>query len=92
MKRSLIIPESLQELIRHLPPQLKRKLRSAFEEILENPRLGKELTQELQGFRSLKLGRLRLIYREHTSAVELVAFAPRKTIYQKAALEIKRKT
>lgn len=92
MKRSLILPESLQELIRHLPPHLKRRIRSALEEILVQQEIGKELTQELQGFRSHKLGQIRMIYRLPTnSTLEIVAIGPRKSIYEKIALEIKRK-
>ena len=91
MKRLLVIGESLEELVRHLSPQLKRKVRYCLEEILENPDSGKELKQELLGLRSFKLGKLRIIYRKHPSAVEIITLGPRSTIYEKVALEIKHK-
>ena len=91
MKRSLILSETLDELIRPLPPLLKQKIRKSVEEILENPASGKSLIEDLQGSRSYKVGKLRIIYREQGSSIELVDIGKRKTIYLKVALEIKKR-
>ena len=84
MKRRLRIPENLETLIRHLAPELKRKMRKALEEIAESPESGKPLREELQGMRSCKLGQLRIVYRGNPpSVIEIVSMGPRKTIYQR---------
>ena len=80
---SLRVPADLADLIRSLHPKLKRKLRAALEQIAAEPHLGKPLKDELEGLRSLRLGRFRVIY--HLGAghdIDLVAFGPREGIYE----------
>lgn len=89
MKCRLRIPESLQVLIRHLAPAIKYKVRESLEEIRKHPELGKPLTEDLEGLRSYKVGQIRVVYRLG-DPIELVGIGPRKTIYQKVALEIKK--
>jgi len=90
MKRVLVVSDELRDLIRHLPPELKRKIKQALEEILSQPSLGKALREELLGLHSYRLGNIRIIYRLEERAIVLVTVGPRKTVYQKAALELKR--
>ncbi len=90
MKRYLIASPALQEWIAHLPPAIKKKIRAALEEILENPELGKALKEELLGLRSYRVGQIRILYKILTPGIELVLIGPRKTIYQKAILVFKR--
>ena len=59
---------------------LKRKVRAALQALLENPRAGKALRNELRGLRSYRVGRFRIIYRIGGD-LELVAFGPRDSIY-----------
>ena len=91
MRRPLEFSEPLDEFIRHLAPEMKKKIRASLDEISLNPARGKQLMEELKGFRSYKVGLLRVIYREREKAVEIVTIGPRRTIYQKAALEIQKK-
>ena len=90
MKPRLVVSQPLRDFLRHLPPELKRRMKQVLAEIIENPKSGKALSEELTGLRSYKFGKLRIVYREKISSIELVAVGPRKTIYQKVALEIKR--
>lgn len=90
MKHFLDISEILHELIRRLPPDIKRGIRETLTEIQRNPGAGKPLIEELEGLRSYKMGRYRIIYRTKTDAIEIIGIGPRKTIYQKIALEMKR--
>jgi len=79
----LRIPDDLVWLIRKMHPQLKRKVRSALDEIVRNFDSGKMLKQELSGLRSYRVGRMRIIYRLAShQIIELVAVGPRKTIYE----------
>ena len=78
--RRLRIPHEVAALVRGLHPVLKRKVRAALQELLEDPYPGKALRNELQGLRSYRVGRFRIIYRLRGD-VELVAFGPRDSIY-----------
>lgn len=90
MKRSLVVPEALRDLSRHLPPLLKKKVGQALEEILWNPHSGKALREELSGLHSYRIGKIRIIYQISEKAITLITIGPMETVYQKAALELKR--
>jgi mRNA-degrading endonuclease RelE of RelBE toxin-antitoxin system len=78
----LKLSEETRSLIQHLHPGLKRKVRAALEQILQHPSSGKALRDDLQGLRSLAVGRFRIIYRPFPTTIEIVAIGPRKTIYE----------
>ena len=90
MRRTLVASDELREMVRHLPPNLKRKIKLAIEEIVINPSSGKALQEELLGLFSYRVGNVRVLYRVEGQAVQLVTIGPRKTVYQKAALELRR--
>jgi mRNA interferase RelE/StbE len=79
-------------LLRHLHPGLKRKVRAALEAVLLDPDHGKALRGELLGLRSVRVGRLRVIYRITPTAIELVAIGPRRTVYQETVRLLRRET
>jgi len=80
--RRLRVPDDVAALIRGLHPDLKRKVRSALGDIVDDPAIGKRLRDELEGLRSCRVSRYRIIYRVNGAAIELVAVGPRRTIYQ----------
>ena len=88
--RSLRVAPEVRHVIRRLHPELKRKLRAALADILDDPTCGKALKDELEGCWSLRLGRSRIIYRLSESGVEIVAIGPRESIYEEAARQIRR--
>ncbi|MDQ3566062.1 MAG: type II toxin-antitoxin system RelE/ParE family toxin [Pseudomonadota bacterium] len=68
---------------RWLHPQIKKKVRSALERMLSNPLCGKALKDELDGLRSFRVGRFRIVYRIAAGrVVELVAIGSRERIYE----------
>jgi mRNA interferase RelE/StbE len=79
--RTVKIPAEIRDLIRRMHPQLKRKVRAALADILEDPGCGKALKEGLEGYWSLPIGRTRIIYRPGEGGVEIVAIGPRETIY-----------
>jgi mRNA interferase RelE/StbE len=83
--RIKLLPE-LTILIRGLHPQIKRKVRSALDAILNEPTLGKQLRGELAEYRSFRVGRIRIIYREKEGIIEIVAIGPREVIYYETTL------
>ena len=84
--RTLKVPRTVLELIRHVHPRLKKKVRDALNGILSDPDCGKPLQRELGGYWSLRVGRHRIIYRPDADGSEIVAFGPRKTIYEEIRL------
>jgi mRNA interferase RelE/StbE len=82
------IPLGLRDLIRHLPPELKAKVKAALRSIADDPHRAKELIDELAGLRSYRIGKFRIIYRIVGSMVQLVALGPRADIYERAAAEL----
>jgi mRNA-degrading endonuclease RelE of RelBE toxin-antitoxin system len=84
------IPLAPRDVIRHLPPELKAKVKAALRSIADDPYRAIELRDELKGLRSHRLGRFRVIYRIVGSLVLIVALGPRAGIYERAAAELSR--
>ena len=89
-QKRLKLSKELYALTRHLHPGLKRKVRVALGEILREPTAGKALKEELAGLRSLRVGKLRIIYRLAPRHVEIVAVGPRRRIYADTLRLLKR--
>ena len=82
------MPRMLRDLIRHLPPELKTKVKAALRSISNDPFRAKELKDDLAGLRSYRVARSRVIYRITGSTVQIVALGPRAHIYERAAVEL----
>ena len=80
--RTLKVPPVVRDLIRRLHPQIKRKVRAALQDILDDPHCGNPLERELKSYWSLRIGRFRVVYRPDDAGAEIVAIGPRETIYQ----------
>ena len=89
-KRRIEFAREIGRLIRHLPPGLKREVRETLTKLASDPTAGKALRDELAGLSSYRVGKSRIIYRVTREAVEVVAFGPRRFIYETVAREIKR--
>jgi mRNA interferase RelE/StbE len=74
--------DEVRDLIRHLHPDMKQKVRIALAEIIANPSCGKSLRGELQGMSSFRVSRFRLIYRVIAQGIEVIALGPRRSIYE----------
>jgi mRNA interferase RelE/StbE len=83
------LPVEVAGVVRGLHPQIKRKIRSALEEIQADPASGKQLRGELAGYRSFRVGRIRIIYREKNGIIEIIAIGSREVIYFETTLLLK---
>ena len=90
--RRLRIPDEVAGLIRGLHPDLKRKIRSALDDLLGDPTIGKPLREELLGLRSCRVARFRIIYRVAGTVIEVVAVGSRQTIYQETWRKVCRRS
>jgi len=85
------VPDEIVALIRGCHPQLKRKIRAGLRDILIEPEAGKSLKDELEGLRSYRISRFRIIYRlSSKQIIEVVALGPRKVIYEETYKIIKK--
>ena len=79
----LKVPDTVAVLIRNLHPHLKKKVKTSLQTIVSDPYSGKPLRDELDGLRSLRVGRFRIIYRiSGKKIIEIVAIGPRECIYE----------
>jgi mRNA interferase RelE/StbE len=79
-------------MVRSLHPDLKRKIKAALQAILTDSQAGKSLKDELEGFKSFKVGKFRVVYKRSPDEeiVEVIAIGPRKTIYEETLRLLKK--
>ena len=89
----LRIPHFLVKFIRGLHPELKRKIKESLKIITKEPDSGKPLKDELEGLRSIRVSRFRIIYRiESARVIQIVAIGPRTSIYEATYRLIKKES
>jgi len=89
----LKVPVDIVALIRGCHPKLKRKIRAGLQHIAIEPESGKSLKDELEGLKSYRVSRFRIIYRiASKKIIEIVAIGPRKTIYEETYRIIKKES
>jgi len=81
-EKKLRVPEEVAELVRRLHPLLKIKIKVALKDIIEDASCGKALKDELEGLRSYRIKRFRIIYRVGNSYIEISTIGPRRVIYE----------
>ena len=89
----LRVPDDIVAFIRGCHPQLKRKIRAGLQRIVTEPESGKSLKDELEGLKSFRISRFRVIYRmPQKKIIDVVAIGPRKTIYEETYRIIKKES
>lgn len=75
------------EVIRYLPPDLKRVIRAAIRRLCENPAAGEPLHGELEGRFKYRVRRYRIIYRLDAARriLHVVAIGHRRNVYEELA-------
>jgi len=83
MAYKLRVPDEIVSLIQGLHPLLKKRVKAALEEICNDPYCGRGLKEELDGLRSFRIKRFRIIYKVSSKKeIVIVALGPRKYIYE----------
>jgi mRNA interferase RelE/StbE len=89
----LRVPGEIVTFIRGCHPKLKRKIRAGLQHIVTEPESGKSLKDELEGLKSYRISRFRIIYRMSSKKIiDVVAIGPRKTIYEETYRIIKKES
>ena len=87
----LRVPDDVAELVRKMHPDLKKKIKASLQMILSNPETGKALKDELEGLRSFRVSRFRIVYRISSERlIDIIAIGPRERIYEKTFLILKK--
>ena len=87
------IPPEAAEIVRGLPPEVKRQIKQALIRLAETPEAGKPLTGELAGLRSYRARRFRIVYEVAGSAHRLLILhiGHRKTVYEELAQRVRQR-
>jgi len=88
----LKVPDDVAALVRTMHPELKRKIKLCLQMILSNPHRGKALRDELEGLRSFRISRFRIVYRmSPRKQIDIIAIGPRESIYEETLRLISKK-
>ncbi|MDC3237196.1 type II toxin-antitoxin system mRNA interferase toxin, RelE/StbE family [bacterium] len=76
-------PES-SRLLSKLHPEKKKLIKRALTELRQNPYMGKNLHEELSGFKSLRLKQYRIIYNidEENKFIQVYHIGQRRDVYE----------
>ena len=71
-------------LLSNLHPEKKKLIKQALTELRQNPYMGKDLQEELSGFKSLRLKQSRLIYNinEDEEIIQIYHIGRRRDVYE----------
>ncbi|MBI2067465.1 MAG: type II toxin-antitoxin system RelE/ParE family toxin [Deltaproteobacteria bacterium] len=83
--------EETRVALSHMMPVLKRHVKESLRQIAKNPHEGKPLEEDLKGYFTYRVGKLRIIYAIDSSkkAVHVVAIGPRRVIYEELSKRLK---
>ena len=81
------IPPHVAEIVRHLPPELKRGIKQALRSLSTDPFAGVPLIGELNGLWRIKVRRFRIIYEPDRKArvIRIFAIGHRREVYEETA-------
>jgi mRNA interferase RelE/StbE len=76
-------PEA-SRLLSKLHPENKRRIKRGLEELKQNPYPGKDLQEELSGFKSLRLKQYRVVYNvnEEEKIIQIFYIGRRSDVYE----------
>jgi mRNA interferase RelE/StbE len=79
----LRVPDHRVTFMRSLHPEIKRKIKGSLKNIATDLNAGKPLKDELEGLRSYRVSRFRIIYRRGArKEIQVIAIGPRERIYE----------
>ena len=87
------IPPHVAEVIRHLPPEVKRGIKAAVRALSNDPALGEPLQRELEGLLKYRVKRYRIVYALYRprKIIRIIAVGHRRAIYEEMAAFVRRR-
>jgi len=86
------VPPHVAEIVRHLPPDVKRSIKQALKSLSADPSSGAPLIRELSGLWKFKVRRFRIIYELDRKArvIRIFAIGHRREVYEELADRLRR--
>jgi len=86
------LPPHVAEVVRHLPPEVKRGVKAALRSIASEPAIGEPLRGELEGLWKFRVRRYRLVYvvERRQRVIRIFAVGHRRGIYDEVADRVRR--
>lgn len=83
----LEVPPHVVEVVRHLPPDVKRAVKAALRALVLEPDMGELLGGDLEGLRKFRVRRYRIVYavERRSRAIQVFAVGHRRGVYEVAA-------
>jgi mRNA interferase RelE/StbE len=90
---ALEIPPHVAEVLRHLPPDVKRSVKAALRGVAMNPAIGSPLERELKGLWRFRVRRFRIVYEvdRKRRRVRVMAVVHRRDVYDQLAPLVRKK-
>lgn len=87
----LDIPPHVADVIRHLPPDIKRGIKAALRALSADPARGDPLVRELEDLWKYRVRRFRVVYsvQRRERVIRVVAVGHRRRIYEDVSFEIR---
>ena len=81
------IPSHVAEVIRHLPPEVKRGIKAAIQALSADPAAGEPLQKELEGLWKYRVRRFRVVYAidRPRRILRIMAVGHRRAVYEAMA-------
>lgn len=86
------IPPRVAEVIRHLPPEVKRGVKSALRALSDGSAVGEPLQRELEGLLKYRVKRYRIVYvlNRKQRIIRIIAIGHRRGVYEELADFVRR--
>ena len=86
------IPPHVAEVIRHLPPEVKRGVKAAIRALSNDPAQGEPLQRELEGLMKYRVKRYRVVYAldRQRKILRIIAVGHRRAVYEELADLVRR--
>ncbi|MGH7898185.1 MAG: type II toxin-antitoxin system RelE family toxin [Candidatus Binatia bacterium] len=85
------LPPPVAEVVRHLPPDVKRGVKQALRALSADPESGIPLARDLEGLWRYRVRRFRLVYAIDRSrrVIRILAVGHRRDVYEEVAARIR---
>ena len=85
------IPPHVAEIVRHLPPEIKRGIKQALRSLSADPFAGAPLIGELSELWRIKIRRFRIVYELNRKArvIRIFAVGHRREVYEQMADQLR---
>ena len=87
------IPAHVAEIIRHLPPEVKRGVKAAIRALSNDAALGEPLQRELEGLLKYRVKRFRIVYSvdRQRRVLRIIAVGHRRVVCEELADLVRRR-